>query len=86
MCGFIGFTTYLEDQQKKRDVLQRMMNRIVHRVPDMADSYIDQNVALGFRRLSIIDLSQGACQPMTNENGEIVLVFNGEIYNFQSLR
>lgn len=86
MCGFIGFTTYLEDQQKKRDVLQRMMNRIVHRGPDMADSYIDQHVALGFRRLSIIDLSQGACQPMTNENGEIVLVFNGEIYNFQSLR
>ena len=41
MCGFIGFTTYLEDQQKKRDVLQRMMNRIVHRGPDMADSYID---------------------------------------------
>ncbi len=63
-----------------------MMNRIVHRGPDMADSYIDQNVALGFRRLSIIDLSRRR-QPMTNENGEIVLVFNGEnTHNFQSLR
>jgi len=62
-----------------------MADRIVHRGPDDADYYVDQDVSLGFRRLSIIDL-EGGRQPIRNEDGTKVLVFNGEIYNFQALR
>lgn len=62
-----------------------MMNKIAHRGPDDAKSFTDSNVALGFRRLSIVDLSGGA-QPMFNENKTKVLVFNGEIYNAATLR
>lgn len=83
MCGFIGFTGYLEN---RREILQKMADRIMHRGPDMGDYYLDDGIALGFRRLSIIDLSEAACQPMQNEDGSVVLVFNGEIYNFMGLR
>ena len=62
-----------------------MADRIVHRGPDMDDYYVDDDVSLGFRRLSIIDL-EGGSQPIFNEDKSKVLVFNGEIYNFQSLR
>ena len=62
-----------------------MMNRIVHRGPDSAGKFIDEDVALGFRRLSIIDLAEGD-QPMFNEDKSLVLTFNGEIYNFKELR
>lgn len=83
MCGFVGFTGQHEN---KKEILHRMMARIVHRGPDMAGDYVDENAALGFRRLSIIDLSEAGNQPMTNEDGSIVIAFNGEIYNFLSLR
>ena len=83
MCGFVGFTGRLNHKQ---EYLEKMMNRIVHRGPDMSGSFIDDTIALGFRRLSIIDLSQAGYQPMQNEDGSVVAVFNGEIYNFQSLR
>ncbi len=63
-----------------------MMDRIVHRGPDMASQYADGDIALGFRRLSIIDLSEAGLQPMPSEDGGVVVVFNGEIYNFQPLR
>lgn len=82
MCGFVGFTGAAHD---RAEVLERMKKRIVHRGPDMSGEHIDNDVALGFMRLSIIDLSDGA-QPMYNEDGSIVIVFNGEIYNFESLR
>ncbi len=82
MCGFTGFTNKIKDDGV---VLGAMMNRIVHRGPDSAGSYIDEDIALGFRRLSIIDLSDGD-QPMFNEDGSLVLTFNGEIYNFLELR
>ncbi len=82
MCGFVGFTNYIKDDGT---VLENMMNRIVHRGPDSAGKYVDDNVALGFRRLSIIDLSEGD-QPMFNEDKSLVLTFNGEIYNFMELR
>ncbi len=83
MCGFIGFTDH---PGSEKEILQRMMDRIVHRGPDMGDLYTDDGVALGFRRLSILDLSAAGAQPMRSEDGNIVIVFNGEIYNFQSLR
>ena len=82
MCGFVGFTNKIKDDGT---VLESMMNRIVHRGPDSAGKFVDENIALGFRRLSIIDLAEGD-QPMFNEDKTLVLVFNGEIYNFKELR
>ncbi len=82
MCGFTGFTNFIKDDGT---VLEKMMNRIVHRGPDSSGKYVDEDVALGFRRLSIIDLAEGD-QPMFNEDKSLVLVFNGEIYNFKELR
>ena len=83
MCGFIGFTGILNS---KETILQRMMDRIVHRGPDMGGMYTDEDVALGFRRLSILDLSEAGAQPMKNEEGTVIVTFNGEIYNFMELR
>lgn len=82
MCGFVGFTNFIKDDGT---VLEKMMNRIVHRGPDSAGKFVDSDVALGFRRLSIIDLAEGD-QPMFNEDKSLVLTFNGEIYNFKDLR
>ena len=82
MCGFAGFTNFIKDNGT---VLEKMMDRIVHRGPDSAGKYVDEDIALGFRRLSIIDLAEGD-QPMFNEDKSLVLVFNGEIYNFKDLR
>lgn len=82
MCGFAGFSGKLEH---KKEILARMMARIVHRGPDSAGEFIDDDTALGFRRLSIIDL-EGGSQPMYNEDESVVIVFNGEIYNFMTLR
>lgn len=82
MCGFTGFTNFIKDDGT---VLGRMMDRIVHRGPDASGQFVDTDIALGFRRLSIIDLAEGG-QPMFNEDKSLVLVFNGEIYNFKELR
>ncbi len=82
MCGFTGFTNYIQDDGT---ILEKMMDRIVHRGPDSSGKYVDSDIALGFRRLSIIDLAEGD-QPMFNEDKSLVLVFNGEIYNYKDLR
>ncbi|MCQ2448925.1 MAG: asparagine synthase (glutamine-hydrolyzing), partial [Clostridia bacterium] len=82
MCGFTGFTNRINDDGT---VLTKMMDRIVHRGPDSDGKYLDGDVALGFRRLSIIDLA-GGDQPIFNEDRSKVIVFNGEIYNFKDLR
>lgn len=82
MCGFVGFTNFIRDDGT---VLKRMSDRIIHRGPDASGRFVDENIALGFRRLSIIDLEDGN-QPMFNEDKSLVLVFNGEIYNFKELR
>ncbi|MBR5472542.1 MAG: asparagine synthase (glutamine-hydrolyzing) [Clostridia bacterium] len=82
MCGFVGFTNYIKDDG---EVLKTMMDAIVHRGPDSAGIYADIDIALGFRRLSIIDL-EGGNQPMFNEDRSLILVFNGEIYNYKELR
>lgn len=82
MCGFCGFS---DTQEQKEEILHNMMQTIVHRGPDSEGMYIDDEIALGFRRLSIIGLEDGN-QPIYNENKNLVLVFNGEIYNFESLR
>lgn len=82
MCGFVGFTNKICDDGT---VLQKMMDRIAHRGPDAAGFYTDENICMGFRRLSIIDLESGY-QPMFNEDKSLVLTFNGEIYNFEELK
>lgn len=83
MCGFVGFTSKLEN---KKEVLNKMMDRIIHRGPDMAGDYIDDTIALGFRRLSILDLSEAGRQPMVSPDGRYVITFNGEIYNFKQIK
>lgn len=83
MCGFVGFTGSIDNRQ---GVLTAMMDRIVHRGPDMGGTHLTDDVALGFRRLSILDLSEAGAQPMGNEDGSVFVTFNGEIYNFQELR
>ena len=84
MCGFAGFIA--DDVRRDNEAIVRAMGeRIIHRGPDMDDIYVDDDIALCFRRLSIIDL-EGGSQPMTNEDDTMVLTFNGEIYNFMDLR
>ncbi len=83
MCGFIGFTGTVENS---KDIVLKMMERIVHRGPDMGDCYVDDNIALGFRRLSILDLSEAGKQPMQSEDGDVVIIYNGEVYNFLQLK
>ena len=82
MCGFCGFTGKVEN---KEQVIENMMEKIVYRGPDSKGSHVDSDIALGFRRLSIIDLADGT-QPIYNEDGTKVIVFNGEIYNYQGIR
>ncbi|MCP3901091.1 MAG: asparagine synthase (glutamine-hydrolyzing) [Desulfobacteraceae bacterium] len=80
MCGICGFNW--NDQ----DLLFRMNNMLVHRGPDQDGEFCCEEVSFGHRRLSIIDLSEAGRQPMFNEDGSVCLVFNGEIYNFPTLR
>jgi asparagine synthase (glutamine-hydrolysing) len=83
MCGIAGF--YLFKQPASSGLVKAMCDQIIHRGPDDEGFYVDGGCAIGMRRLSIIDLSSGH-QPITNEDGSIWVVFNGEIYNFQELR
>jgi asparagine synthase (glutamine-hydrolysing) len=88
MCGILGELHFNGVAGASRPVLTRMADRLVHRGPDHDGFFIasDSSAALGFRRLSIIDLRTAANQPLPNEDGRVHLVFNGEIYNFRELR
>ena len=81
MCGIVGFVGARADMQ---EILQGMMDAIAHRGPDGQGQFIEGPAALGQRRLSIIDL-EGGKQPMFNEDQNLAVIFNGEIYNFQEL-
>lgn len=83
MCGIVGFTNNVGNADK---VLGAMMNRIKHRGPDAEGKYIDDGIALGHRRLSIIDVSSSGDQPLYNEDKSLVIIFNGEIYNYREVR
>ena len=85
MCGIAGILNF-NNKKIDESLLKKMTNIIRHRGPDGEGMFIDKNIGLGHRRLAIIDLSDAAAQPMFNENKKIVLVYNGEIYNFMSLR
>ena len=82
MCGFCGFSGELVDREQ---YLRQMTEKITHRGPDSDGYFMDDMMAMGFRRLSIIDL-EAASQPLYNEDKSLVLMFNGEIYNYQDLR
>lgn len=85
MCGIVGKIILDGDQIVERSQIEAMLQPIAHRGPDGQGIYLDGPVGLGHRRLAIIDVDGGP-QPMTNENDTIWIVFNGEIYNFESLR
>lgn len=85
MCGIAGF--YSPSQTFSANHLHTITRRLNHRGPDAEGFYTNANhtVGLGHKRLSIIDLSQAANQPMTSQNGRYVMVYNGEVYNFKQL-
>lgn len=83
MCGLCGFTGEVIDRD---EVIKQMTDKITHRGPDSSGVYQDGGVSMGFRRLSIIDITDAGDQPIYNEDKTLVLTFNGEIYNYQSLR
>ncbi len=85
MCGICGIIQP-QGSEIDRDMLVRMCDSLLHRGPDAEGLYIHENVGLGHRRLKIIDLSEGGAQPMFNEDNTVVVVFNGEIYNFQPIK
>lgn len=83
MCGFAGY--YGTGDFNREEVIDKMGELIVHRGPDSAGHFVDDYAALGFRRLSIIDL-EGGTQPIHSADGRHVIIFNGEIYNYQEIR
>ncbi len=84
MCGIVGIFNLTGSGEIDRDLLQRMNDVQYHRGPDAGGLHVEPGVGLGHRRLSIIDLSSGQ-QPMENEDGSVIVTFNGEIYNFPEL-
>src|SRR3954454_22990995 len=85
MCGICGIYNYRDEQPPDRRLLEVMTSSMVHRGPDDSGYLEDGGVALGARRLSIIDIEGGA-QPISSEDGLVSVVLNGEIYNFAELR
>ncbi len=82
MCGIVGFC---DKEENKGIIIKKMADRIMHRGPDQEGYYVDDNIALGHRRLSIIDLDNGI-QPMFNKDSSLSLIFNGEIYNYIEIK
>lgn len=85
MCGICGFVSYKQPWEGGKQIIEKMNSRLLHRGPDAQDTLLFDNVALGFSRLSIIGLENGM-QPISNENGQILLICNGEIFNYIELR
>jgi asparagine synthase (glutamine-hydrolysing) len=88
MCGLVGFLGGTLPIGARAEVAAAMSRQIAHRGPDDSGEYVDERAgfALGFRRLAIVDLSPAGHQPMTSASGRYVLAFNGEVYNFESIR
>ena len=85
MCGLAGIL-HLDGGPVGSDLIRRMADALAHRGPDGEGTLVDGPVGLGHRRLSIIDLTDAGRQPMTGEDGQVAVIHNGEIYNFQQLR
>src|SRR5262245_17498898 len=88
MCGIAGIVSSQLGPEELRARISAMQRRLLHRGPDDEGIYIDREsqVALAHTRLSILDLSPAGHQPMVSSDGRYVIVFNGEIYNFEDLR
>lgn len=86
MCGIVGRLNFVPGARVSKSLLRDMADAIRHRGPDDEGFYTEGPVGLGFRRLAIIDLSPEANQPLSNEDGSVWIVFNGEVYNFLELR
>jgi asparagine synthase (glutamine-hydrolysing) len=88
MCGLAGFLGGTMGADQRRDVARQMADRIRHRGPDDSGEWVDSRagLAFGFRRLSVVDLSPAGHQPMISASGRFVIVFNGEVYNFEAIR
>ena len=85
MCGFAGYIDLRRERFAEKEILSRMIGTMTHRGPDSAGYFVEDHVGLGFRRLSIIDLD-GGDQPIYNEDRSLVLMCNGEIFNYRSLK
>lgn len=85
MCGICGKLNFDKNKDIDKGLIKKMCDTLVHRGPDDDGYYINKNIGLGMRRLSIIDLNTGR-QPISNENEKIWIVFNGEIYNYRELK
>src|ERR1700749_360623 len=85
MCGIAGII-HFNKEQAGEDLIRSMTNAMSHRGPDADKFFVKGQVALGHRRLSIIDLSTAADQPFTDNSGRYVMVFNGEMYNFNEVK
>ena len=86
MCGITGLFYPNDTMRVEQSLLNKMTDSLTHRGPDDRGIFIDKNIGLGFRRLSIIDLSRQGNQPMLNEDSTVCIVCNGEIYNFVDLK
>lgn len=86
MCGICGIVNFDSEMTIGQDEIGRMVDQLLHRGPDSRGVRLDGKVGLGHTRLSIIDLSEAACQPMSNEDDTIWITYNGEVYNFFDLR
>lgn len=85
MCGIVGKINFNNTPVSKEEI-KKMTDKLIHRGPDTEGAFVKNNVGLGHRRLSIIDLSSNGQQPMPNKTGNLWIVFNGEIYNYKELR
>ena len=85
MCGLVGYLNASNEPASER-LVQKMASAIVHRGPDAEGSFVSNNLALGHRRLSIIDLSEAGTQPMTTSDGSFTIAYNGEVYNFKNIK
>lgn len=84
MCGIVGLFDIRGKSEIDRQLLEKMNQTQVHRGPDEGEIYVEPGVGLGHRRLSIMDVASGQ-QPLFNEDGSVVVIFNGEIYNYRTL-
>ncbi len=86
MCGILGYSHLENEVVDKIADLRKSLNLLAHRGPDSSGEYFDSKVYLGHRRLSIIDLSTKANQPLISQQGNAYIIFNGEVYNYRELR
>ena len=85
MCGINGILNF-RDTNRSKELIGKMNDRLSHRGPDDEGTFVDEGIALGHRRLSIIDLSSAGHQPMFSHDGRYAIIYNGELYNFKELK